>query len=74
MFPFSEAVAQKHIIRLAELLRLIKGLLNAFSTNYACEDYMPFVRKWQAERTTCKSVPFTLTLESSLRQMDVARP
>ena len=68
------SVTWKRFIRLAQLLRLIKGLLNAFSTNHAREYYMPFLRKQQDDRTACKSVPSMLTLESSLRQTDVAKP
>ena len=67
-------VARKRFIRLAQLLRLIKGLLNAFSTNHACEYYRPCLRKRQDERIACKSVPCMLTLEGSLRQTDVAKP
>lgn len=68
------SVARKRFIRLAQLLRLSKGQLNAFSTNRAHEYYMPFFRKWQDERTACKPVPCMLMLESSLRQTDVAKP
>lgn len=72
VFPFSEAQSlRKRFIRLAQLLRLVKGLLSAFSTNHAREYYVPFLRKQQNERTACMSVPYMLMLESSLRQMDV---